>query len=112
MAFTDAQIHTAADEAHNRNAKMKTDYPGVSLPSYCLWDESSVGDPDTWAAWWEDDDYEDDCYEDDCDEAEEEARARNAKMVAEHGDLPSYCLWDASSVGDPQTWAAWWKTCK
>jgi hypothetical protein len=37
-----------------------------------------------------------------------EARARNDWLVAKHGRIPSYALWDASSVKDPGTWADWW----
>ncbi len=98
-------------EAQERNRKLVADHPGVRLPSYCLWDAHSVGDPDTWSSWWDEDD-DDDTYLDevDPDDPDIEAHARNRKLVADHPgvQLPSYCFWDAHSVGAPHTWTAWW----
>ena len=38
-------------EANSRNAYLLKNAKG-NLPSYCLWDEYSVGNPDTWNKWW------------------------------------------------------------
>ncbi len=43
--------------------------------------------------------------------AEDEAKARNNKLIEDIAPkkLPSYCLWDANSVGRPETWNSWWE---
>ena len=43
--------------------------------------------------------------------AEDEAKARNNKLIEDiaPNKLPSYCLWDAYSVGSPETWNSWWE---
>jgi hypothetical protein len=42
------------------------------------------------------------------DPAELEAYRRNAILTCRHGKLPSYALWDAESVGPPESWQQWW----
>ncbi len=110
-------------EARERNSKLSSDCSGIKLPSYCLWDAESVGPPNTWQSWWsgQDEDHldsvcgwssdEGDLYDDPLDEAEEEAQARNSKLVrdAVPSTLPSYCFWTADTVGSKDTWQSWWK---
>jgi hypothetical protein len=38
---------------------------------------------------------------------EEEAHRRNRALVARYGRLPSYSVWDAQSVGAPESWPQW-----
>jgi hypothetical protein len=58
----------------------------------------------------EDDDEDDDIYNYQLDEAEEEALARNSKLVRDSAPstLPSYCFWTADSLGPKDTWETWW----
>ena len=46
------------------------------------------------------------------DQAQDEALARNDFLIARHGRLPSYSLWDGGSVGPPERWDGWWAECK
>ncbi len=109
-------------EAKERNGKLLIDCEGTTLPSYCLWDAQSVGPSNTWSSWWtqidnvqdwlseDEDDEDDDIYNEQLDEAEEEALARNSKLVrdAAPSTLPSYCFWTADSLGPKDTWKNWW----
>ena len=47
------QNKTPEEEAFARNTKLLNSTSSNKLPSYCLWDEYSVGDPKTWSKWWE-----------------------------------------------------------
>ena len=44
------------------------------------------------------------------DDPEIEAQERNSKLLSDHPGvrLPSYCFWDAQSVGPSNTWQSWW----
>lgn len=41
--------------------------------------------------------------------SEEEAKARNIYMKVSYGYIPSYSLWDSSSVGPRSGWNQWWE---
>ena len=39
----------------------------------------------------------------------DEAQLRNTALVKMHGNMPSYSLWDADSVGDEKSSLQWWQ---